>query len=163
MTYDYRHGFGLTENKKHLVIYVLAVILILSLFVFGKVITGYATYTGEVVKVLNETKSDLSVCETGLTNANNDIAKYLSDIAVMKPLFDTCKTNLNSTQTLLETCGKEKTSLKAENAETELKYDALASHAAMDICCLRGVTVASWSIVDNFILCSGNKTVSCTK
>jgi chromosome segregation ATPase len=128
----------------------------------GKVITGYTTYADQIEKELNETRHDLSLCEDGIANANNDIASFLSGLANMKSISDVCRTELNSTKSALDMYGKEKSSLQAEKDGLELKYNNLAIHAATDMCCVRGVKIASWSIVDDFILCSGNKTINCT-
>lgn len=169
MGYDYnpiRQRFDM--NKKRLTIVVLVVLLIIGVFFTGKTLTGYVTYSASLADELNQTKLNLSACSTQLSSTSSQLTVCQSDNTKLKSYVDmakssaqACATDLSIANSSLGSCKTDNENLKSQKEFFESNYNKLAENAAADICCARGITMASWSINDSFILCSGNRTVNC--
>ncbi len=169
MEYNYT-GSRFNINKKYLAISALVILLVFGVFFFGKTVTSFLVYSGSISKELNETRTNLTICNAQLTErdaqlsgANSLITTCQNETAVLKTNVEACTSNMNSINASFESCKVNNTYLESQKKIVESDYEKLAENAASDLCCPRGIKTASWSINDSFILCgSGNRTVNCT-
>lgn len=173
-----RSFFG--KRGKNLAIVAVVVVLISVFYVTGNTLTGYATYSKNLERQLNNTKnallisqeqkevckdllestsSELNSCKNDLTSAKDSLANCSNTTLQLSNTIQNLSSKINNLTQSLENC-------KKDNESVSEQYEQLAKNSAKPICCsfgdIQSGAIRNWNIMNNAIICSGNYTVNCT-
>ena len=176
MGYEYKPPGKNSIDIKKISIGIVAVLLLLVLFSVGKIVTGYATYTGSLETELNSAKEDLRIisaareeCAAELNTKSNIYGECSSNLQSAQSALTQCQQDFSALKTGSETslneCRTELNSAKSLQSSVTASYSKLVKNSVKAICCtisdVDSAALKQWRIENYKIICSGNFTVNC--
>lgn len=159
---------------------IVAIIVVAALLFVNSGITGYFSYTQALEKQVNSLQDDVSAvkgflnsCSNDLTATNQSLAECGATAAAYKSNLAECVANRDVDRQLIDAANANLTQCRASEEQfkarleiSDSNYAQLAANSAKSACCSFGDaqsgTVRQWSVINNSISCTGNRTVNCT-